>query len=309
MKKITGLITISIVIGVILTGCASLLYGVKISSTGNISSVVAGGTIKLRSSGKDIIWSVGSEIDGTGPIAPGTFVSQSGELAVGPGETAQFLYVRAFSTHNEEFDVRQIRVVTVTGIAVTPANQFVAIGRSFQFSAQVLGNNNPDNVVTWRVSSNAAGTGSVSQGTGINANGLLTVAAGESFRTLYVIGTSVIDPTKSGNVAVNIVVPTVTSVTVSPQDQSMTSGNTLQFYALVTGTYEPANTVTWKVSSNSAGTGAVTAGTNIDSNGLLTVAANESFTTLFIVATSTVDSTKSGSVTVSVVRERERNRQ
>jgi hypothetical protein len=67
-----------------------------------------------------------------------------------------------------------------------------------------MGNYNPDSTVTWRVSSNAAGTGAVASGTMINANGLLTVAANETATTLYVIATSVADTSKSGSVTVTI---------------------------------------------------------------------------------------------------------
>jgi hypothetical protein len=72
--------------------------------------------------------------------------------------------------------------------------------------------------------------------------------------------------------------------------------------ATVTGTNNPATTVTWRVSSNAAGTGAVRAGTTINANGLLTVASNETATTLHVIATSTADPGRSGSTTVRVTR-------
>jgi hypothetical protein len=58
--------------------------------------------------------------------------------------------------------------------------------------------------VTWRVSSNASGTGAVAPRTTINANGLLTVAPNEWSPTLYVFATSAADPTKTGIATVTV---------------------------------------------------------------------------------------------------------
>ncbi|MCL2211493.1 MAG: hypothetical protein FWB95_06195, partial [Treponema sp.] len=75
-------------------------------------------------------------------------------------------------------------------------------------------------------------------------------------------------------------------------------GNTQQFTAIVRGNNNPSSSVTWKVSSNAAGTGSVAS--TISSNGLLTIAANETITTLYVIATSTVDTSVSGTSIVSV---------
>jgi uncharacterized protein YjdB len=212
------------------------------------------------------------------------------------------LYIIATVAGTGQSAVREIRVVSVTGISVSPTNQSVAIGRTQQFRAQVSGVNNPDDAVTWRVSSNAAGTGAVSQGTTINNNGMLTVAATETLRTLFVTATSIVDPSRSSNsVPITVVVPTVTSVTVGPANQSVALGGTLRLTATVLGTHDPDRTVTWTVSSNPSGGGAVTPGTSINSNGILTISNNESLPTLYVAATSVYDTTKSGSVAVSVI--------
>ena len=92
-----------------------------------------------------------------------------------------------------------------------------------------------------------------------------------------------------------VVVPTVTSVTLAPATASVEKGGTKDFTATVTGTHNPATTVTWTVE----GAGKA-AGTTIDSTGKLTIAADEPLTSLTVRATSTVDSTKSGTATVTV---------
>jgi roadblock/LC7 domain-containing protein len=89
--------------------------------------------------------------------------------------------------------------------------------------------------------------------------------------------------------------PTVTSVTVSPSSTSVARGETQAFTATVSGTNSPAETVTWSVS------GGANADTVISNIGVLSVAANESATVLTITATSTVDTTRSGMATVSVI--------
>ncbi|MCL2265180.1 MAG: hypothetical protein FWC22_03960, partial [Treponema sp.] len=296
------LVFLSVLIFVVLSGCASLITRVSISSYGNLSSVLLGGSISFRASGREIVWTVSSRSDGTGAVADGTFITSNGVLTVAYNETALIIYVIATSARDDVSAVRQVRVVTVSGVNITPANQVIPLGRSAQFRAQVLGNNQPDHAVTWRVSSNASGTGSVMSGTSINSDGTLSVSANETFRTLYVIATSVVDPRVSNLVSVTVVVPTVTSVSVGPVNQSVRAGSVIQFSASVTGMYDPVSTVTWNVSSNAAGTGVVTPGTSIRPNGLLTVSNNESLSVLYVIATSTYDPSKSGSVVVSVIR-------
>jgi len=87
--------------------------------------------------------------------------------------------------------------------------------------------------------------------------------------------------------------PVVTDVTVSPSTTTVAKGANKTFTAAVTGQNDPAQTVTWSV------TGGVT-GTAITSAGVLSVSANETTSTLTVKATSTVDTTKSGTATVTV---------
>ena len=87
--------------------------------------------------------------------------------------------------------------------------------------------------------------------------------------------------------------PVVDSVTVTPGTATVQKGNSQTFSALVVGTNNPAQTVTWSV------IGGVT-GTSIDINGKLTVAADETASMLTVTATSTEDDKKSGTVTVTL---------
>ena len=88
--------------------------------------------------------------------------------------------------------------------------------------------------------------------------------------------------------------PTISSITVSPATASVEKGTTQQFTAIVNGTNNPAQTVTWNIDES------VVAGTSISTNGLFTVEASETALSLTVRATSTVDNTKSGTAIVTV---------
>jgi hypothetical protein len=88
----------------------------------------------------------------------------------------------------------------------------------------------------------------------------------------------------------------VTSVTVSPAAISVALGDDQAFEADVVVTGSAAKTVTWTIE-----TAGIATNTTISTAGVLTVASDETKTTLTIKATSTVDATKSGTATVTVV--------
>jgi hypothetical protein len=92
--------------------------------------------------------------------------------------------------------------------------------------------------------------------------------------------------------------PTVVSVTVNSATTIVAKGATLQFYVTVTGKNSPAQTVTWSIEES--GKVSETIITANDIGGLLYVATNERLTSLTVKATSTVDTSKSGSATVTI---------
>jgi hypothetical protein len=89
--------------------------------------------------------------------------------------------------------------------------------------------------------------------------------------------------------------PIVTSVTVTPGSAIVLGGGTKAFSALVEGINNPAQTVAWTVSGN------VKTETVISSGGVLSIHLDEpDGTPLTITATSTVDTSKSGTAMVRV---------
>ncbi len=87
---------------------------------------------------------------------------------------------------------------------------------------------------------------------------------------------------------------TVSGVTVTPSAVSVQKGNSQTFSAVVTGNNEPSQTVTWSVE------GGKSQSTVIEGNGKLTVAADETASTLTVKATSTANTAKYGTATVTV---------
>ena len=275
---------------------------VVLSVTGN-ASAVAGGTAKLsafvagQAPNQGLSYSVGSTANGTGAVAAGTAIAGDGTLTVSANETASSLYVKAVSNSDAtKFDIKEIKVITVTGVTVTaeggPAR--VLRGGNLRFTAAVTGNNNPDGAVTWKVSSNAAGTGAVTDGTSIASNGTLTVAAGEAASTLYVTATSALNTAKSGSITVAI--PTVTGVTVTPVNPQIKRGDGVNFAARVQGTGNPGQEVTWKLD----GVGGSPSATTITASGMLVVSPAETLSGLIVTATSVDDPTKFGTSMITI---------
>ncbi|MDR3187587.1 MAG: cadherin-like beta sandwich domain-containing protein, partial [Prevotellaceae bacterium] len=99
---------------------------------------------------------------------------------------------------------------------------------------------------------------------------------------------------KSYSIIVTRAAAEVLSVTVAPATADVQKGSTQQFTVTVAVTGGLAQTVTWSVAGNTS------AGTSISATGLLTVADDETSTTLTVTATPTADVTKQGTVTVTV---------
>ncbi|MBJ6762486.1 hypothetical protein JGU66_17075 [Myxococcaceae bacterium JPH2] len=167
--------------------------------------------------------------------------------------------------------------LTVSPVTVALANPSttVAAAGSFHFSATVAGT--VTSGVTWSIEEGAAG-GS------ITSDGDYTAPAVGG--TYHVIATSVADATAKATATVTV---TPVTVAVSPNSVAVNQGETKTFVAHVTGT--STTSVTWTVEEGAAG-GAIT------SAGVYT--APNTAGTYHVVATSTVDASKSSSATITV---------
>ncbi|MCL2487809.1 MAG: Ig-like domain-containing protein, partial [Oscillospiraceae bacterium] len=180
-------------------------------------------------------------------------------------------------------------VPTVTDVAVSPSSVNLFKGATQQFAAAVTGTNDPDQSVTWSVSGNN------NAGTVISAAGILTVPLSETASTLTVTATSTFDTTKFGTAAVLLQnpPPVVTGVTVSPASVSVQRGGMRIFTATVAGQFSPSQFVTWRVTGNNS-VGTVMIG------GTLFIAANETAARLTVRATSTANTGRFGTASVTV---------
>ena len=88
----------------------------------------------------------------------------------------------------------------------------------------------------------------------------------------------------------------VDNVTVSPKLKEVCQGEQIQYAAQVSGVNSPSQAVTWSV------TGAKSADTHIDENGLLSVAKDEAASNIVIKAVSAEDSSKTASQTVNITK-------
>lgn len=139
--------------------------------------------------------------------------------------------------------------------------------------------------ITWSVSSGSLPAGlSLNTSTGA-ITGTPTTAGTSSFTVKA--QNSLGSATKAFEIAVT---SPITSVSVNPATTTVKKTKTQQFSANVTGT--GATTVTWSASGGTK--------SSISASGLLTVGAAETATTLTVKATSTVDSNKFGTATVTV---------
>jgi hypothetical protein len=231
-----------------------------------------------------VTWSITSAGIGSGTKIAGD------KLYVDADETVTNLTIKATSDVDaSKYATADVAVSTVTAVTVSVAT--VSRGSNTTLNAEVQGANNPSQELTWQIVS----TGHTS-GTSINeTNGYLTVALTEAKNSITVRATSVEDSRKHGEGSVQI--PTVTSVSVSPATADVPKGGNLQFQVNVSASGGAATTVTWSIVTSN-----VKAGTKFStiSPGLLQVASDETTTPITIQATSTVDTSKYGTATVTV---------
>jgi len=177
----------------------------------------------------------------------------------------------------------------VTRVTITPSTITVNRGETQLFRATVSGSGNILQNVTWSV------MGATNSNTRISTGGLLSIPANETAPTLIITATSHSDPSKSETATVTVTnnALRVTGVSVSPNQIEVVKGTTQQFTAIVNGSNNPSQAVTWSI------IGSTSSGTGISTNGLLMVAINETATSLTVRATSNADPSRAGSSTVT----------
>ena len=179
----------------------------------------------------------------------------------------------------------------IAKVTVDPAAAEVEVGETLRFTAEVEGTGYYNKSVVWTVSGNE------STGTFISSNGVLNIATDETAEELTVTATAVGNSGKYATATVTVTPPaTITGVTVTPADATVEAGKTQEFTAKVTGTGDYNENVTWTVSGKKSDD------TTISKDGVLTVATDETATTLTVTATAVGDNTKSATAKVTVTQ-------
>ena len=165
-------------------------------------------------------------------------------------------------------------------------------GEAMQLVSNVNGINLPSQKVIWKIS------GNTDSKTAISDKGILSVSLNEKAKQITVTATSVADNTKSASVSIAIeeIVPVVNGIAITPSVVSAVCGQSCKFNAVVFGFYNPSQAVIWSISGNKS------SNTKIDSNGLLTIANNETSKQITVKAVSSADKTITASVNVDVIQ-------
>lgn len=88
--------------------------------------------------------------------------------------------------------------------------------------------------------------------------------------------------------------PTISSASITPSAVTATAGQSIQFTASVTGSAFANKAVTWSISGNSS------TATKINDVGILTLASDETASSITVTATSVADGTVAGTATVTI---------
>jgi len=182
-----------------------------------------------------------------------------------------------------------VAVTAITGIPMV-----VEVNKPTTFAATVSPPDATNKTVTWTIK-NARTTGATFTGNVFTASavGTVTVTAtiANGVTTTAPFATDFTISVKSAEE-----MPVVTGVTVSPANVSVAKGKTKTFSATVTGSKleEVHKTVNWSVTGGKTGT-------VIAADGTLTVADDETATSLTVKATSSIDAGKSGTASVSII--------
>ena len=141
-----------------------------------------------------VTWSV------SGNTSNNTSISEDGKLSIGSDENSEKITITATSVSDTAksvsitVDIYQVQIVSTIG-SVTVTMQK---GETQKLKAIVSGFNNPNQNVSWTVGCNE------STNTVINDNGELTIGKDETAKTIVIRATSVDNPEKYGEFAIDI---------------------------------------------------------------------------------------------------------
>ncbi|WP_049790019.1 Ig-like domain-containing protein [Paenibacillus sp. JDR-2] len=279
-KKGTATITVT---------AAPAVIGVSVSP--NTASVEQGSSKQLAAT-VDTVGGAATTVTWTSnDVSHKVTVDGTGKVIVAADATPGDYTITATSTVDSSKKGTATITVTaapaVIGVSVSPNTASVEQGSSKQLAATVDTVGGAATTVTW--TSNDA-----SHKVTVDSTGKVTVAADATPGDYTITATSTVDSSKKGTATITVTAaPAVNSVSVSPDTASVEQGSSKQLAATVDAVGGAATTVTW--TSNDA-----SHKVTVDSTGKVTVAADATPGDYTITATSTVDSSKKGTATITV---------
>ena len=264
-KKATA--TVSLQPAVVTISMSPASASLQAGKTQQFSATVAGSTNTAA------VWSISPAVGS---------ISSSG-LYTAPASITLAQTVTVTATSSADSTKKATATVTLQPAAVTismsPTSTTLQAGKTQQFRATVAGSTNT--AATWSIS---PAVGSISTSGLYTAPALITLA-----QTVTVTATSSADSTKKATATVSLQ-PAVVTISMSPASASLQAGKTQQFSATVAGSTNTA--ATWSISP---AVGSISTTGLYTAPALITVAQ-----TVTVTATSSADSTKKATATVSL---------
>jgi uncharacterized protein YjdB len=279
---------------------------VALGATTNFSASVSG------SSNTGVTWDVNGTPGGDATV--GTIVADPTNPdqatytapAVLPMTNPVTVHARSQADSNAAASA-SVTLISAISVSLDPASATLAVNNRQTFTAQIQ--NSADSGVTWTVNGVLGGDSTVGQICVVNSNPCQTVASAAAGSVDYLAPpavpslnpvtlrvTSNADSTKSATASITVLPHVVVSV--SPPSATLAPGASQLFTATVAGTSDQQ--VSWSISGTACGGSGAPCGT-IDASGLYQAPATPpSPNTLSVVATSSADTTRSASATVTI---------
>jgi len=241
-----------------------------------------------------VSWTVDGIANGNGTV--GTVSGSGGTITYTAPSTGGIHTLTATSladaTKNASATITVQATQTVVAIAMSPGTATVTAGTSATFTASVTGTTTTG--ATWAVDGIANGNTTV--GTLSGSGSSRTYSAPTTTGSHTITATSSADPSKSAAAVATVQAPSPTvSVALSPTALTLATGASSSFTATVSGT---TTGVTWMV--DGVANGNSTVGTVTGSGNTVTYTAPSTGGVHTLYATSTADTTKSASATLTV---------
>ena len=184
------------------------------------------------------------------------------------GDEYRAVFTNAVSSQASE--AATLTVHTAPVVTLNPQSVTLTAGETATFTASASGVPTP--TVQWQVSSNHGSSWAADTGDAGNKTGTLTVASvtlaqsGDEYRALFTNASG-----SQASEAATLTVQTAPVVTLNPQSETVTAGETATFKAAASGA--PAPTVQWQLSSNHGSTWTADTSDAGNTSDTLTVAA------------------------------------